>query len=246
MRWNAFSAFWASRSTWRGWLTSVGTATAGAPAARRAGATSPMSWPRRAATTAAAPCRASSRAVPLPKPLEAPVTTTTLPATLGVVMRAGAPQAACRPLRLERGHLRLQALHQVGKAPALHQAGELHAIVAEQAGAADVDVHHAPAAVVRPSHDVIDRRLVAVPGDHGRAHGGAIGVDDVVADDDALTIPGVQAPQVGAIDEVHEEADERRALLGGALGPRPAERALGGLLEVEGLAHDGPDLALAG
>src|SRR4051812_32376171 len=169
IRWNASIALWASRSTWRGWLTSVGTASARAPAWRQAAATSFRRCPRRAARTTVAPCSASASAVPLPKPLDAPVMTTTLPATPVVMAPHGRNRRADEPLGLERGHLRLQLFHQVGEATGLHEAGELGAIVAEKAGGADGYVDHAPAAGIPAGDQGLPPRPVRLPGPHRSA-----------------------------------------------------------------------------
>src|SRR5919202_1435846 len=77
-----------SRSTSVRAVTSVGTARARPPCRTISSASAWIRSARRAASTTAAPWRASSRAVAAPIPLEAPVTTATLP-------RISRPRAMC-------------------------------------------------------------------------------------------------------------------------------------------------------
>src|SRR5919201_3192681 len=77
-----------SRSTSARSLTSVGTARARPPCRTISSASAWIRSARRAASTTAAPWRASSRAVAAPIPLDAPVTTATLP-------RISRPRAIC-------------------------------------------------------------------------------------------------------------------------------------------------------
>src|SRR5437868_3258314 len=77
-----------SRSTSARSVTSVGTARARPPCRTISSASAWIRSARRAASTMAAPWRASSRAVAAPIPLDAPVTTATLP-------RSSRPRAMC-------------------------------------------------------------------------------------------------------------------------------------------------------
>src|SRR4051812_5414286 len=86
MRPNLSIAAWARRSTSSRLLTSVGQAIASTPLLRHSFASSSRSSPRRAASTSLAPWRPNSCAAPLPKPLEAPVMTTTFPRILASAM----------------------------------------------------------------------------------------------------------------------------------------------------------------
>src|SRR4029453_4149280 len=114
---------------------------------------------------------------------------------------------------------------------------ELGTVVRDQADAFDDHVVHQPA-VARLVHPVLDRDLAAALGDELGLHLGLIALDRVAVVGDLLAAVRLDLAYVRALQQVAEELDELVPLGRGAALPVTAQRATGGLAEVEDIVSD--------
>src|SRR5262249_57543288 len=107
----------------------------------------------------------------------------------------------------------------------LEEPGELRPIAADHTGALHADVPHAPALAVAQHGEVERHAVVPVTADDARLYDGPITVERVARHDDLLPVVTIQIFEVGAVQELAEERDERRAVTVGQWLRVPSERA---------------------
>src|SRR5688572_6077510 len=159
------------------------------------------------------------------------------------ISMAGILHPMAAPARDDRGagllsRLGLQALDEVAVRLGVDDLVELGAVAGHQAHAGDLHVPHAPAILARAVHQIFDRNLRLVARDDAGLDDGLIAFHGIGHDDHLLAVVTIHASQVGAIDQLGEEANEFLTLLGATVLPVPSEGALGRLLEVEQLVGD--------
>ena len=143
-------------------------------------------------------------------------------------------------LRVFSGELGLRALHLLDEtivAVRLDDLIELGPVIQHEADAFDVDVvDHPPVAVLEET--VVHRHLGAVLGDDLGADGGEGAIQALAAIDNLFATVELNLGEVGALEEVLEEADEFRVLGLRQRQPVAAEGPARNLGEVEDLVGD--------
>src|SRR5437870_4099009 len=133
--------------------------------------------------------------------------------------------------------LGLHLLHELLEGGGRDDLVELGPVVGDEAHALDDDVVDEPL-LAAPEHPVVDRDLGALLGDELGADDRTLALDGFADVLDLLTAVELDLPDVGALEEIREEADELVALGLAPWRPVPRQRALGGFGKVEDVVGD--------
>src|SRR5207245_1189280 len=133
--------------------------------------------------------------------------------------------------------LGLHLLHELLEGGGRDDLVELGPVVGDEAHALDDDVVDEPL-LAAPEHPVVDRDLGALLGDELGADDRTLALDGFADVLDLLTAVERDLPDVGALEEIREEADELVALGLAPWRPVPRQRALGGFGKVEDVVGD--------